>query len=1189
MKKNSISESAFFNPRVLAASLLFLTAGMLTLFALAGAEHNNTQTSSSPRWLTRLASTLGIESPSKRFSTSGGAVKLDKNPAERPPVTSRTAPAIPYSGPPHDLSPVTAVRTGKLRDMRPIDPEKVEKHYHPEPILPKPPTQSGGPEGPIQTLAGPLASAPTPTGVSFEGVGVGLGGFNPGSNPPDVNGRVGATQYVQWNNTSFAVFDKTTGALEYGPAAGNTLFQALGGACASHNDGDPVVSYDILAGRWVLSQFVVAAGQTTYSHQCVAVSTTSDATGEYYVYDFLTDATNFVDYPHTGMWPDGYYMTAHVFSVGPEGLPVAAPNAFITARLYVFERDKMVDGLPARMQSVDLGRGAGLLVADLDSLTPPAAGEAEFVIGPSGVVTNTTLFFRVATTWGAAPAVAAIEGTPITNGIANAPCLSGVNSPARDCVPQPAPAVGTDYLDHLGGHYMYRLAYRNQGTQAAPDESIVMSGTTTGVPTTHGAVKWWEFRNPTPGSSTTTPTIFQSGTYDPDTSYRWMPSIAMDKDRNIALGYSKSSTTIKPGIYLTGRLAGDSAGTMGAETEMQAGLGVQLGGGNRWGDYSSMTIDPIDQCTFYYTNEYLKTNGAFNWSTRIAAFKFPSCVSAANLYGTVTGTITSSETGNAPISGVRVALSNGYAGASNASGVYTILVPVGTYTAAAADPARNCASASPASAVVSPPGGGTVIQNFVMTGVSKLEANGFSLDDSLGNANGIVNRAECVKVNLGIKNNGCAKETAISGHLTTTTPGVTIAQADSSYSDKAIDASGTNLTPFKISVSNSFSCGTPIALSLNLTYASGSKSIAFTVPTCAGGPDQQIPLSQLTTSDSTQQDRIGRDSFPSTCGGKTSPGGGFTGTHYYKTFTFNNTSGGARCYTVTIDAGLNGPGDIESVAYDQTYDPTMISTNYLGDSGISGLGTSVAHASYSFTVPAGHNFVVVVNTTGSTTSGNIASSQFSGTVSGFIDNTAGPGDCSTIPPEITGAVSRKTHGGLTPPPVGPGDLPLNLDPITAATIEPRSGGSPTGNHTLVFRFVNTLTGPGATSITATARTSSGTQTLPSNQVSGSIGTDTHEYIVNLTGVPNASHVNVTLNGVTDSAPSSGNVGPVRMDVLLGDVNQTGGVDGNDVSAVQAHTRQAVSATTFQFDVNTTGGIDGNDVSLTQSKTRTSLP
>jgi hypothetical protein len=448
-----------------------------------------------------------------------------------------------------------------------------------------------------------------------------------------------------------------------------------------------------------------------------------------------------------------------------------------------------------------------------------------------------------------------------------------------------------------------------------------------------------------------------------------------------------------------------------------------------------------------------------------------------------------------------------------------------------------------------------------------------------------------VKVNLGVKNNGCAKETAISGHLTTTTPGVTIDQADSSYSDMLIDGSATNATPFKISVASSFSCGTPIALSLNLTYASGSKSIAFTVPTCAGGPDQTIPTSQLMTSDATQQDRIGRDARPSTCAGKASPGGGFTGTHYYKTFTFTNTSGGARCYTVTINAGLGGPGDIESVAYDQTYDPTMIDTNYLGDSGISGLGTTVDHVSYSFPVPAGHNFVVVVNTTGSATNGSIASSQFSGTVSGFIDNTAGPGDCATIPavPELTGAASRKTHGSLTPPPAGPGDLTLDLNPSNPATIEPRLGGSPSGNHTLVFTFLNTLTAPGATSITATADTGSGPQPLPQNQVSGSIGTDAHDYIVDLTGVPNASHVSVTLHGVSDSAGNSGDIAPVRMDVLLGDVNGNGLVNSTDTSLVQGQSGQPVTGSNFRMDVNANGLINSTDTSIVRAVSGTGLP
>jgi len=1012
MKIKNPHSAAFFNLRFLAAFLLFLTAGMLTLFAFAGAQQpdNNTQTVSSSRWLTRLASTLGIMSQSQ----PGGAVKLDKYPAERPPGASQP-PAGPYTGPVRNLRPVTAVRTGKLRDMRPIDPATVRNHYHLEPIPPKTPTRSGGPAGPMQTTAGPLASAPTPTGLNFEGVGVGLAGFMVGSNPPDVNGRVGSTQYVQWNNTSFAVFDKTTGTLQYGPAAGNTLFQALGGLCASHNDGDPVVSYDILAGRWVLSQFVVGGGQTDFSHQCFAVSATSDATGEYYLYDFQTDPVNFVDYPHTGVWPDGYYMSTHVFNPG---------GTFTAGRIYVFERAKMIAGLPARMQSQDLGAEYGFLPADLDSLTPPPVGEAEFILGPNFTLTELTDSFRVAVTWDTTPTLVVTPGPTIMGGIGNAPCVSGVNNPARDCVPEPGPALPTDYLDSIAGHYMHRLAYRNNGTQAAPQESLLASGPSDGSDSNHGSVEWFEFRNA--GSSATTPTLFQSGQYDIDTSYRWLPSIAMDKDGNIALGYSKSSTSVFPGIYVTGRLAGDSAGTMGAEIEMQAGIGVQLGAGNRWGDYSGMTLDPIDQCTFYYTNEYLKTNGGFNWSTRVAAFKFPSCASAAGLWGTVTGTITSSETG-APISGVTVTLNNGYAGASNASGVYTILVPAGSYTATAADPERNCTSATPASAPVAPPGGGTVTQDFQMAGTSKLEANGFAIDDSLGNNNGIVNRAECVKLNLGVKNNGCAKETAISATLTTTTPGVTVVDGNSTYPDIVIDGSSTNATPFKISVSDTFGCGTEIALSLNLTYASGSKSIPFTIPTCAGGPNQTIPTSQLTTSDATQQDRIGRDARPSTCAGKASPGGGFPGTHYYKTFNFTNTSGAARCYTVTINADLNGPGDIESVAYDQVYDPVNIGTNYLGDSGISGLGTTVGTATYSFTVPAGHNFVVVVNTTGSNTSGNIASSPFSGTVSGFIDNTAGRGDCSTIPTPTPTATATAT---ATPTPTSTPCRTISLSPST---------------------------------------------------------------------------------------------------------------------------------------------------------------
>ena len=187
--------------------------------------------------------------------------------------------------------------------------------------------------------------------------------------------------------------------------------------CASHNDGDPVVSYDILAGRWVISQFVVAASDTDYSHQCIAVSTTSDATGEYYLYDFLTDPVNFVDYPHTGVWPDGYYMSTHVFDAG---LASSLPG-----RIYVFERDENDRWPPARMQSADLGAEYGFLPADLDSLTPPPAGEAEFLLGPNFGLTKLTDSFRVAVTWDPAPTIIVTPGPTIIGGIGNAPCVSG--------------------------------------------------------------------------------------------------------------------------------------------------------------------------------------------------------------------------------------------------------------------------------------------------------------------------------------------------------------------------------------------------------------------------------------------------------------------------------------------------------------------------------------------------------------------------------------------------------------------------------------------------------------------------------------------------------------------------------------------------------------------------------------------
>ena len=971
MKKRSSTRFAFINPRALIGFGLLFVGVLLALFAFGAAPHVSQKFAAVPA------------------PKGGGAgVPLSKTPGEPlPPNLEDQVPAN-YTGPHHDVRPVKAVHTRPLRQLPMIPPDLAVRREVHEPARPKPPTDT--PTGGVtQTFAGPVLSAPTPTGVSWDGVGVGLAGFVPNFNPPDTNGRVGATQYVQWNNASFAVFNKTTGALLYGPAAGNTLFQSLGGDCATHNDGDPVVSFDILAGRWVISQFVIG-GSPDFSHQCVAVSQTEDATGAYFLYDFVTDPVNGVDYPKTGVWPDGYYMSGHIFN--------ASFTAYLAGRIFVFEREKMLKGLPARQLQADLKRYSnkpqfGFLPSDLDSLTPPPPGEAAFVIGPHPTSVNRLASARVAVTWGGAPRIKLTESL-IAETWGLPPCVNDTDAgDHRDCVPQPAPATPGDYLDNLDFRLMYRLAYRNFGGNPL-QESLVGNVTVNGGNSkpSHGAIRWYEFRNA--GSSTTTPTVFQASTYDPDSAYRWMGSIAMDKDHNIALGYSKSSLSVIPSIFITGRLSGDAPNTLGTEAQVRAGLGVQTAGaGNRWGDYSAMTVDPVDQCTFYYTNEYLKTNGAFNWSTRIASYRFPSCT-AAPAWGTLRGTVRSSPS-NHVLSGVIVTLSNGYAGATNANGVYSILVPPGTYTAMAADADRDCTAASPASPTLTITSGGTTTQNFSMVGTSNLQFNSVAINDATsGNGNGVINSNECVNMNVVLKNNGCANATGISATLTTSTPGVTVTQGSSSYPNMVIDATGTNSTPFQIQTSNSFPCGT-IDFDLNLTFPNGSTTVPVTVPTCTGGANQTIPPSMLTASDLTQADRLGRDGLPSECSGKQCPGGGFPGTKFYKTYNFTNSGGAPACFTVTINAatGVAGVGDIESAAYLNSYDPTNLCLNYLGDSAVVGLGTTVGSASYSFTVPAQSNFVIVVNTTGTTTS-----SQFSGTVSGFFDFTPGPGPCPTSAP-----------------------------------------------------------------------------------------------------------------------------------------------------------------------------------------------
>jgi hypothetical protein len=409
--------------------------------------------------------------------------------------------------------------------------------------------------------------------------------------PPDTNGAVGATQFVEWVNVTFEVFDKVTGVPVLGPTPGNAFWKGFGGSCETRNDGDIIIQYDKLADRWVAAQPVFAAPFM----YCLAVSTTSDALGSYNRYAF-SFGSNFPDYPKLGVWPDAYYATFNIF----------APS-FSGAMACAYDRINMLSGNPATAVCFQGPKSVGsLLPADVDSKLSPSSGEPNFLVDLADS-THLNLFqFHVDF---AEPSRSTFSG-PVLIGVApfSELCAKGTD---RACIPQPSPG---EKVDSLGDRLMYRLAYRNFGNH----ESLVATHSIEGG--AFSGVRWYEIRNP--GTSAF---LFQQGTVVDSSNDYWMGSIAMDKAGNIALGFSVSSDSIDPSVAIVGRTANDPLGTMQAPLFLVDGTGVQVNSFKRWGDYSSMAVDPQDGCTFWYSQEYYKTTGPFNWSTRIASFKFNSC------------------------------------------------------------------------------------------------------------------------------------------------------------------------------------------------------------------------------------------------------------------------------------------------------------------------------------------------------------------------------------------------------------------------------------------------------------------------------------------------------------------------------------------------------------------------------------
>ncbi|MBI3173982.1 MAG: hypothetical protein HYZ25_09695 [Chloroflexi bacterium] len=468
-------------------------------------------------------------------------------------------------------------------------------------------------DGALQSSAPVGALAPAPI-VNFDGL-TNLSGVL----PPDTNGDVGPNHYMQWVNLNFAIYSKT-GTLLYGPAAGNTLWSGFGGVCQTRNDGDPIVLYDQLADRWMVSQFAVPGGSSGY-HQCIAVSQTGDPTGAWYRYDFLYSSTNMNDYPHFGVWPDGYYMTVHEFAGGATwaGQGVA-----------VFERDKMLTGQAARMVKFNLyatdPNMGGMLPTDLDG-PAPAAGTPNYFVEPDdnagGFAQDQVQVWAFHVDW------ANTANSTFTRAatLATASFDSNMCNGSRTCIPQQGT---TAKLDAIADRALYRAQYRNFGSY----QTIVLNHTVDATGGDVAGVRWYELRN-TGGAGWV---INQQSTFSPDSTNRWMGSVAMNSAGDIGLGYSASSSTMYPSLRYTGRLAGDPLNSMTqGEGTLIAGTGAQTHTAARWGDYSMLAVDPVGDCTFWYTSEYVQTTGSATWRTRIGSFKLSNCVSGPPPTPTNTG------------------------------------------------------------------------------------------------------------------------------------------------------------------------------------------------------------------------------------------------------------------------------------------------------------------------------------------------------------------------------------------------------------------------------------------------------------------------------------------------------------------------------------------------------------------------
>lgn len=462
-----------------------------------------------------------------------------------------------------------------------------------------------------QTQEGPRP--PLEAHASFDGLGIGFTGApspQPLRNPSDNALAVGPHHVFQIVNSRYAVFSKkgarydTTGSVLLGSAATNTIFQGLGGQCEARNNGDAVVKYDQLADRWlvVMPIFRRPANDSTGPFSiCYAVSVGPDPLGPYYKYEFLRPL--FPDYPRLAVWPDGYYVGT---STGDD---------VIEKHACVVDRARMLRGLSATEQCVIVKDVNFLNPADLDGWGLPPAGAPNLIFATGGTQLKKIFnddgiyYWSFHVDWDD-PSKTKLTGP---TKIAVAPYHYLCDGQLTSCVSQPDT---TRSLDAQGDKLMNRVVYRRMGNV----ESIVALHSVNSS-RQRGGVRWYEFRL----DRARKPQLYQQGTYAPDGFYRWMGSIGIDADGNIAMGYSFGGNPKYPGQRFAARLASDPPGTLGYRESILAEGEATQRNTLRWEDYTALAMDPSDDCTFWYVGDYIK-KGAASYSTRIGAFRVPTCV-----------------------------------------------------------------------------------------------------------------------------------------------------------------------------------------------------------------------------------------------------------------------------------------------------------------------------------------------------------------------------------------------------------------------------------------------------------------------------------------------------------------------------------------------------------------------------------